>query len=162
MKSVYYSLNSGTWTNASTTNNWNNWTADVELTPGTNTIQAYAVDAAGNISTTNTVRFEYIVTVVNAIATGQTTPNFTPIVSPPAPAAAVSTEAATLIPAGFANGQYSLNVTGTANSKYIVLASTNLVDWVSVQTNTAPFNYTDTDAAKFNQRYYRVVSVPAP
>ncbi len=58
---VYYSLNGGLWTNANTINNWTNWTASVTLTPGTNTVQAYAVDTSGNISPTNTVKFEYVV-----------------------------------------------------------------------------------------------------
>ena len=59
--SVYYSLNGGLWTNANTANNWTNWTANLTLTPGTNTVQAYAVDTSGNLSTTNTVRFVYLV-----------------------------------------------------------------------------------------------------
>ena len=58
---VYYSLNGSGWTSATTANNWTNWTANVALTPGTNTVQAYAVDTSGNISTTNTVKFEYVV-----------------------------------------------------------------------------------------------------
>ncbi len=58
---VYYSLNGSGWTAATTTNNWTNWTANLTLTPGTNTVQAYAVDTSGNLSTTNTVRFEYVV-----------------------------------------------------------------------------------------------------
>src|SRR5208283_3116152 len=58
---VYYSLNGSGWTAATTANNWTNWTANLTLTPGTNTVQAYAVDTSGNISTTNTVRFEYVV-----------------------------------------------------------------------------------------------------
>ncbi|MGA3283572.1 MAG: Ig-like domain-containing protein, partial [Verrucomicrobiota bacterium] len=49
------------WTAATTGNNWTNWTAYVTLTPGTNTVQAYAVDTSGNLSPTNTVRFEYVV-----------------------------------------------------------------------------------------------------
>src|SRR5208283_5762255 len=58
---VYYSLNGSGWTAVTTTNNWTNWTANLTLTPGTNTVQAYAVDTSGNLSTTNSVRFEYVV-----------------------------------------------------------------------------------------------------
>ncbi|MGD0251935.1 MAG: Ig-like domain-containing protein, partial [Verrucomicrobiota bacterium] len=56
---VYYSLNGSGWTAAMTGNNWTNWTASVTLTPGTNTVQAYAVDTSGNLSTTNKVTFAY-------------------------------------------------------------------------------------------------------
>src|SRR5208282_3569052 len=58
---VYYSLNGAAWTAATTTNNWTNWTANLTLTPGTNTVQAYAADSSGDLSTTNTVTFEYVV-----------------------------------------------------------------------------------------------------
>ena len=44
---VYYSLNGSGWTAATTGNNWTNWTANLTLTPGTNTVQAYAVDTSG-------------------------------------------------------------------------------------------------------------------
>src|SRR5208283_1569110 len=55
------SLNGSAWTAATTGNGWTNWTANLTLTPGTNTVQAYAVDTSGNISPTNTVKFEYVV-----------------------------------------------------------------------------------------------------
>ena len=58
---VYYSLNGSSWAAATTGNNWTNWTANLTLTPGTNILQAYAVDTTGNISPTNTVRFQYVV-----------------------------------------------------------------------------------------------------
>jgi hypothetical protein len=61
VRTVYYSLNGSGWTATTTTNNWTNWTANLTLTPGTNTVQAYAVDTSGNLSTTNTVKFEYVV-----------------------------------------------------------------------------------------------------
>ena len=37
---VYYSFNGGLWTNATTANNWTNWSATLPLTPGTNSLQA--------------------------------------------------------------------------------------------------------------------------
>lgn len=59
---VFYQLNGGDWTSASTANAWSNWTAGVTLTPGPNTVRAYAVDATGNHSTTNTVTLTYVMT----------------------------------------------------------------------------------------------------
>jgi hypothetical protein len=58
---VYYSLNGSGWTAATTGNQWTNWTADVTLTPGPNTIQAYAVDTSGNYSPTSSVSVHYVV-----------------------------------------------------------------------------------------------------
>ena len=63
---VYYSLNGSGWTMATTGNNWANWTANVTLTAGPNTLRSYAVDTSGNRSATNSVSFVY---VVNAMMT---------------------------------------------------------------------------------------------
>jgi hypothetical protein len=59
---VLYSLNGGLWISASTGNNWSNWTAAVDLTPGTNIFQAYALNSGGNMSLTNKVNFDFVVT----------------------------------------------------------------------------------------------------
>ena len=59
---ISYQLNSAGWNPGTTGNNWSNWTAGVNLTPGTNIIQAYASDAAGNYSPTGSVSFVYVVT----------------------------------------------------------------------------------------------------
>jgi len=67
---------------------------------------------------------------------------------------------ATLTPSAHAQGQFALNIGGSSGMKYIVQASTNMVDWFSIQTNTAPFTFTDTQAGQFNQRFYRSVSSP--
>jgi len=48
-------LNGSSWAAAATINNWTNWTGSLTLTPGTNTVQAYAVDTSGNASVTNKV-----------------------------------------------------------------------------------------------------------
>ncbi|HEV2318500.1 MAG TPA: DUF11 domain-containing protein, partial [Verrucomicrobiae bacterium] len=39
----------------------------------------------------------------------------------------------------------------------IIQASTNLVNWVNVATNSAPFTFTDTNAPGFHARFYRAV-----
>jgi hypothetical protein len=67
---------------------------------------------------------------------------------------------ATLTLATHAKGQFALTVSGSSGQEYIVEASTNLVNWVPVWTNTAPCTYIDVNAGQFNQRFYR--SVPAP
>jgi hypothetical protein len=55
-------LTNGVWGLASTSNGWTNWTVDVALVPGNNTVKAYAVDIAGNTSPTNSVTFVYVAT----------------------------------------------------------------------------------------------------
>jgi hypothetical protein len=62
-----------------------------------------------------------------------------------------------LTQSAYAAGQFSFNVSGVANQQYIVQASTNLADWVSVQTNTAPFTFVDASAGQFSQRFYRTL-----
>ena len=74
---VFYSLNGGGWNSAMTANSWSNWTAQVTLIPGTNTIQAYAVDTSGNVSKTNSVNFVYIFSTVLTVGTSGTG-TFTP------------------------------------------------------------------------------------
>jgi uncharacterized repeat protein (TIGR03803 family) len=75
---VYYSLNGSGWTAASSSNSWATWNATINLTPGTNTIAAYAVDAVGNISATNSVNLDYIVSAVltvEMVGKGTISPN---------------------------------------------------------------------------------------
>jgi len=56
--------------------------------------------------------------------------------------------------------QVQFDVTGVSGFNYAVLASTNLADWVPLLTNTAPFTFTDTNAAGLQQRFYRSVYLP--
>ena len=71
-----------------------------------------------------------------------------------------ATAAATLASTAHAAGQYALIVAGVPGYNYVVQASTNLVSWVPVQTNTAPFTFVDTNASRFGQRFYRSVYAP--
>ena len=66
---VLIRLNSGGWTTNNVLLSTTNWTADLTLQPGTNVFQAYARDAAGNISTTNALSLTYVVTVTLNIQT---------------------------------------------------------------------------------------------
>ena len=60
---VWYRLNGGTWSLASLGDGTNWQTADLSgvLVAGPNTVAAYALDAAGNASLTNTIAFTYVV-----------------------------------------------------------------------------------------------------
>jgi hypothetical protein len=130
---VYYLLNGSAWKAATTSDTWTNWTAKATLKPGTNTVQAYAVDTSGNISPTNSSKIDLAVPPEAAATLGTTT---------------------------YANGQYAFAVAGATGHKYTVQASTDLVNWVTLQTNTAPFAFVDTNAAQFNRRFYRSIYMP--
>ena len=79
VSNVWVQLNNGGW-NPATSFNGSNWTAQVTLmTPGPNTVQAYAVDTSGNVSTTNTVNFNYVVSailMVQLTGKGTVSPNY--------------------------------------------------------------------------------------
>lgn len=74
--------------------------------------------------------------------------------------AVYSTPAATLSPAAPVNGQFAVNISGVPDFQYVVEASTNLVDWIPMQTNAAPFVFLDSAAVGFSQRYYRAYYLP--
>jgi hypothetical protein len=77
--SVWCQLNGSVWVGTTTANGWTNWSVDVSLLPGTNVVRTYAVDAAGNTSTTNSVSLVYVVSdrlLVQAIGQGTLAPNY--------------------------------------------------------------------------------------
>jgi hypothetical protein len=65
MTGVFCRVNSGAWTLASTTNLttnvWKTWSIPVTLTAGSNLIQVYSMDTAGNSSATSSVSCTYVV-----------------------------------------------------------------------------------------------------
>jgi len=69
VSNVWYQLNANGWNLATPGNTWSNWTAAVTLAPGTNTIEAYAVNTVGNTSPTVTNKVDY---VLSALLTVQT------------------------------------------------------------------------------------------
>jgi hypothetical protein len=76
---VYYQLNGGGWSQATPGSSWSNWTANVTLNRGPNTISAYAEDTSGNFSSTNSISFFYVVTatlVVTNTGKGTLSPDY--------------------------------------------------------------------------------------
>ena len=78
--SVWVQANGGAWTSSVNSNNgFTNWNVNVGLNPGANTIRAYATDAAGNISPTNSVSFTYVLSapvIVQITGNGKLNPNY--------------------------------------------------------------------------------------
>jgi hypothetical protein len=61
VSNVWYQVNGTGWNLATNLNNGTNWAAGTTLTPGTNVFQVYAVNLGGQLSTTDTVSFQYVV-----------------------------------------------------------------------------------------------------
>jgi len=72
---------------------------------------------------------------------------------------AVPTPAAVLGSAVRSKSSFTFNVNGVSGNTYVVQASTNMVNWVSLKTNIAPFTFVDSQANQFKQRFYRSVFV---
>ncbi len=47
------------------------------------------------------------------------------------------------------------HIAGITGRKYVVQASTNLLDWVSIKTNTAPFQFAATNSAACSRCFFR-------
>ncbi len=79
VSNVLCQVNGGAWNSATNINNWTNWAAGVVLVPGTNTVAAYAVDTTGNLSTTNRLSCQFVVTNqlgLRASGLGTISPNY--------------------------------------------------------------------------------------
>jgi uncharacterized repeat protein (TIGR03806 family) len=65
--------------------------------------------------------------------------------------------------AGFlTNSHFQLQLFGSAGKTYVFQASTNLVDWSSLNTNVAPgdtFNFIDPSASNYPFRFYRAIEL---
>jgi hypothetical protein len=61
---------------------------------------------------------------------------------------------------GFNNQMFQVQVSGSAGKTYVLQASTNLVNWVSLSTNVpiaTPFTMSDPGATNYPARFYRVL-----
>jgi mono/diheme cytochrome c family protein len=65
--------------------------------------------------------------------------------------------------AGFVNGNFEMLLSGPVGSNYVLQASSNLLQWSSISTNTATnsnFTLTDTNTPSATDRFYRVLQEP--
>jgi len=79
ISNVLISLNHSDWDEARLSNGNSNWTAQVELIQGTNSIAITALDDGGNYSTTNILSIDYIVTApltLKSVGSGTISPNY--------------------------------------------------------------------------------------
>jgi hypothetical protein len=83
------------------------------------------------------------------------------VTSSPATLTVYLTEAATLTPGiGTGTNPIQFYVAGVPGLQYAIEASTNLVDWLRLQTNVSEFLFSDTPGQTYSQRFYRAVWIP--
>jgi len=66
-------------------------------------------------------------------------------------------------PLWLGNGRFRLTVTGAAPQGFVIQASTNLMNWVSLSTNTLTanrFDYTNSGQTNTQHRFYRASAPP--
>jgi hypothetical protein len=55
------------------------------------------------------------------------------------------------------DGNFQSTLTGSTGFLYTVQGSTDLFNWVPLQTNTMPFSFTDSNAVGYDSRFYRAM-----
>ena len=150
---VFYQFNTNGWNQPATVNNWTNWQATVSVLPGTNTLQAYAVDTTGNLSRTSSVSFVCILSDVLQVQTtgrGTISPNYSNAVLQVGKNYAVT--AAPVTGSGFAftnwTGGTSLPLTVLTNGPVLQfqMASNLMLQANFVDTNWPVINITNVTA----------------
>ncbi|MGH7979622.1 MAG: fibronectin type III domain-containing protein, partial [Limisphaerales bacterium] len=58
---------------------------------------------------------------------------------------------------GLPAGEFGFTLSGSGSGQYIVQASTDLVHWAALQTNSGSFTFVDSNAAQFPRRFYRTL-----
>jgi hypothetical protein len=65
-----------------------------------------------------------------------------------------------IAPSCSAGGVFQFHLAGAVGSNYVIEASTNLTDWIPLETNTSPFTFTDTNAVHRRWGFYRALGWP--
>ena len=138
-----------------------NSTGTLIFAPATNMLgTATLTVAVDNGGATNNITARTFTVTVTVPATNNSTSASTSLALAQANLGTDPNAAATLLPVANANGRFSFQVTGVLDGRYVVQASSDLVHWTSVQTNTAPFMFQDTIATGTSQRFYRADYYP--
>jgi hypothetical protein len=129
---VYYGGLSGIYTNEISAGNMTNVTISGLATNTTYYFVATAINSSGVQSSLSSPASYYTVSNVSAGV---------PVLRTPV----------------YSGSVFSFSVTGITGSNCVIQVSTNLVKWTSLQTNTVPFQFTDSKANQFSKRFYRAV-----
>lgn len=156
---VYVQVNGGGWVSAVSANGFTNWVATNQMViVGTNIVQSYATDGAGNNSVTNTVKFIGVLppsgdwapdSLNGLIATITPQPG-----SPFSLAFGVSgfsqTDTATTDDSGVGMYQY---LKSSSNSATLTFSFTSPPDQVTLGTQTVPLIFTGPGSGVFNNQF---------
>ncbi len=137
VSNVMYSLNGADYTNATLSAEASNWTAQVTLSAGSNSIAVFATDTSGNISPTNTVLLDHIPSaplVVNVIGSGTLKPDLSGSLLALSNSYTMTATAAK----GFAFYFWNSGGVMTTNPSLTFTMVTNLTNTVTFQDVTAP------------------------
>ncbi len=126
LHALYYGTSGQNYTNSVMVANTNSATISGLADGTTYYFAAAAVDNAGDVSTTSN---QAVYETPSAAATLTTLPAST--------------------------GGFSFNVSGVSGYQYVVQSSTDLINWVSIATNKAPFIFTDTRTPHMSHCFYR-------
>ncbi|MGH8021968.1 MAG: InlB B-repeat-containing protein, partial [Limisphaerales bacterium] len=139
---VYYSLNGDSFVSVPPSNvRAGLWYADLTLTAGTNTLAAYAVDSSGNVSTTASVTFDYVVAAKVSVQTsGQGT------IRPDYNGLPLQIGTAYTMTAAPANGFTLTNWIGSTNGDFTVYTNGPTVRFTMFSNLVMQANFLDTAA----------------
>jgi hypothetical protein len=125
---IYYGPTSGVYTSEISVGNTTNATISGLLENTTNYFAAKAINSEG-IESAYSIQTSYVV------------PSSAAIFGRPV----------------FSSNRVSITMTGVPGYVYVLQASTDLLHWISLETNFTPLEFTDTNPSRYSRRFYRAI-----
>ena len=130
--------------------------------PDTNAILYYTLD--GTLPTTNSLLYSgpFLLSGTTVVSANAFETNFDTSVAATAQFI-LQTNMVLSAPLFLNGGAFQLQFTAATGQSYVLQASTNLLNWVPVSTNTpasSPFFWVDPGASNYPARFYRVIQLP--